>query len=313
MLSGISQEQANIALNYAIDKGVNLIETGSRSAYGITEEMIGRAVADRRDEIWLSTKTIALTAGEVLHDVDQSLKSLQTDHIDVYQLGNVRFEHQLNRALSPGGALQGLVRARQQGKINYIGITGHCPDILEKAIQSYPFDNVLFILNMVHPYPLERLLPLAKKEELGTYIMRPTGHGALKPASKSLRFALCSGVDVVLSGMYATGIVDENLATAEPEPKEAEWNELLQETMQLQSTGCRECRACLPCPYGIRIPTIMSLIHYQERYGLLPDAEKEYREEASKAKNCDSCGACERRCPYKLSISPVMHKAAQSG
>lgn len=311
MLSKISQEQANIVLNYALDRGINLIETGAVSCYGTVEEMVGNAVADRRDEFWLSTKTVALTAQAVQRDVDHSLKSLKTDYIDVYQLGNVRFQHQLDRVLSPNGSLQGLIKAHRQGKINYIGITGHCTDILMKALEAYPFDNVLFILNMIHPYSLEQILPYAKENHVGTYAMRPTGHGALKPASKSLRFALCSGVDVVLSGMYSTGIVDENVATAEPEPTETEWHERLTETRQLPNTGCRECGACTPCPHDIGISTIMSLTNYREKYGLLPGAEKIYREKAAIAVHCDDCGVCEERCPYQLRITPVIHKAGK--
>jgi predicted aldo/keto reductase-like oxidoreductase len=310
MLSKINQEQANIVLNYALDQGINLIETGAVSCYGPIEEMVGNAVADRRDELWLSTKTVALTAQAVLRDVDHSLKSLKTDHIDVYQLGNVRFQHQLDRVLSPNGALQGLIKAHRQGKINYIGITGHCPDILMKAFEAYPFDNVLFILNMIHPYPLEQVLPYAKHNHVGTYAMRPTGHGALKPASKSLRFALCSGVDVVLSGMYSTGIVDENVATADPEPTPTEWEAFLQTTRQLPSTGCTECGACTPCPHGIGIPTIMSLTHYRERYGLLPAVERTFQEEIGRAAACDVCGRCERWCPHGLVITPTIRGAA---
>lgn len=310
-LSTVSQEQANIVLNYALDKGINLVETGSKRTYGVIEEMVGRAIADRRDEIWIVNKSIALTAGEILRDVDQSLSSLMTDHIDLYQLGNIRFRNQLERVLAPNGALQGLIRAQRQGKVNFIGITGHCPDILMEALEAYPFDNVQFLLSMISPYALDGLMAYAKRNRIGTISMRPTSHGALKPASKSLRFALCSGVDVVLSGMYAIGTVDENVAIAEPRPEEAEWEGFLKEARELPSTGCRECGACMPCPQGIGISTIMGLIHYRAKHGLFPPAERAYREQAEKAVRCDGCGECERRCPYGLSIISVVKGASE--
>jgi predicted aldo/keto reductase-like oxidoreductase len=311
MLSSVNQEQANIVLDYALRRGVNLIETGARSCYGAIEEIVGHAVADRRDEIWLSTKTVALTAGEALRDVDHSLAALQTDHVDVYQLGNIRFQHQLDRVLAPNGSLEGLRRARRQGKLRFIGISGHNPDILVQALHAFAFDVVLFILNMIHPYPLNDLLPLAQRQGVGTYAMRPIGHGALNPAAQSLRFALCAGVDVVLSGMYAMGIVDENVATAEPEPTPTEWEALLQATRQLPSTGCTECGACTPCPHGIGIPTIMTLLHYRERYGLLPPAERTFQEAVGRAARCDACGRCERWCPLGLTIVPTIRRAAE--
>jgi len=310
MLSQLSQEQANEALNYALDRGVNLIETGSRTAYGVVEEMVGKAVAHRRDDLWLASKNIALTEKETIKDVEQSLRSLQTDHLDLYELGNIRFADQLDRVLRPGGALKGLIRCQREGKVNFIGITGHNPDTLLRALKVYAFDNVLFILNMIHPYPLDELLPYAKIHGIGTFIMRPTGHGALKPATRSLRFALCSGADVVLSGMYSKAIIDENIAAVEPEPTQEEFQRLLQDARRPGLTGCTECGACA-CPQGISVPTIMSLVYYRRAYGLQPAAETQYREQAEKAKSCNDCGECERRCPYRLSIVLLIHEAAQ--
>ncbi|MEM3047066.1 MAG: aldo/keto reductase [Candidatus Bathyarchaeia archaeon] len=310
MLSQFSQEQATEALNYALDRGVNLVETGSKTAYGVIEEMVGKAIAHRRDDYWLASKNVALTEKETLRDVEQSLTSLQTDHLDLYELGNIRFQEQLDRVLRPGGALKGLIRCQREGKVNFIGITGHNPDILAKALKAYPFDNVLFIFNMIHPYPLDELLPYAKGHGVGTFVMRPTGHGALKPATRSLRFALCSGADVVLSGMYSKAIIDENIATAEPEPTPEEFQRLLQDARRPGLTGCTECGACA-CPQGISVPTIMSLIYYRRAYGLQPAAEAMYRQQAERAKNCNDCGECEKRCPYKLTIIPVIHEAAR--
>ncbi|MEM2906277.1 MAG: aldo/keto reductase [Candidatus Bathyarchaeia archaeon] len=308
-LSTVSQEQANIVLEYALSKGVNVVETGAKHTYGGIEEMVGRAISDRRDEVWLFNKSVALTADEILREVDQGLASLRTDHIDLYQLGNIRFQHQLDRVLAPNGALQGLVRARSQGKVSYIGITSHAPDILMKALDAYPFDNVQFLLNMANPYALDEVIPYAKRNGVGTISMQPTGHGVLKPAAKGFRFACCSGVNVVLSGMYTMGTVDENTAAMEAPPTEAEWQGLLQELKELPSTGCRQCGACMPCPQEIGISTIMTLMHYRAKYGLLPPGERSYREQAQRAARCDECGICEKRCPYGLSIIPVMKKA----
>ncbi|MEM2926088.1 MAG: aldo/keto reductase [Candidatus Bathyarchaeia archaeon] len=311
-LAGVSQEQANIVLNYALDKGINVVETGSKRTYGIIEEMVGNAISDRRDEIWLFNKSVELTAKEILRDVDQSLASLRTDHIDLYQLGNIRFPHQLDRCLAPNGALQGLIRAQRQGKVTFIGITSHAPDILMKALEAYPFDNVQFLLNMANPYALEELIPYAKRNGIGTVSMQPTGHGFLKPASKAFRFSFCSGVDIVLSGMYSMGTIDENVTYSDPEPSGAEWEGLFREMRELPSTGCRQCGACTPCPQEIGISTIMTFLHYRAKYGLLPQGERSFKDQAKRASLCDECGECERRCPYRLSIIPMVKMAAKT-
>ena len=309
------QTTADIVFNYALDRGITLIETGRMYAEGKTEEKIGQAVSHRRKDYVLASKCGGrLSYEEATRDIELSLQALQTDHIDNYRLAPIDDMETLAKALQPGGAMQALEDARAAGKISYTGLTGHRPEVLIQAMETGKFDTVLFVMNMaIYSAILERLIETSRRLNVGTMVMRPLDHGALPP-EKAMRFALASGVDTVLCGMYSPLEVDQNLAVAAIEPSAAERDSLLAEAREL-STGCVRCSggsAGVPCkcPQHIDVPFIMMLSRFRARYGLLPQAEFRWSTVAESCRACDDCGQCEEGCPEKLSIVPLIHQAA---
>jgi predicted aldo/keto reductase-like oxidoreductase len=130
----------------------------------------------------------------------------------------------------------------------------------------------------------------------------------------ALRFALASGVDTVLCGMYSPLEVDRNLASAQEAPSASEVASLRREAEEL-STGCLWCQGpdgppC-KCPLGIDVRQVMLLSRYRAKYGLLPAAELQWSTIAEAAKRCDECMHCEERCPASLRIVPSIHAAAR--
>lgn len=306
------QEQINIAYNYALDKGINLILTSAAYQYD-AEPKISKAVAHRRKEFILASASDHGTAKYVSQDVENSLKIFQTDYLDIYQTHpRQAFE----------GALEALQKARREGKIGFIGLTAHEPRELAEAVKTGYFDTALFIINMVQFEALYELLPLAKKMNVGTMVMRPLSHGALGPVKKALRFPLCAGVNTVVSGMYSPAEIEENIAAAEGTPTEEEFQGLLKEAMALQDgTTCPQahlCHACTPCPHGIDVPFVMTVALYRAKYGLLPGlnppqiprGERLWQEQCEKARKCDDCLECEKKCPRGLPIASLMHRIA---
>ena len=307
---------AEIVFNYALDSGITFIETGRMYDEGKTEEWIGKAVSHRRGEYVLASKCWAGNSYEdAAREIDLSLEALQTDHIDHYRLAPVDTHEILAQALAPGGAQRAIEEAREAGKISYTGITGHRPEVLTAALETGRFDTVLFVLNMVtYNEQNRRLIQLAADLGVGMMLMRPLDHGALLPVP-ALRFALASGVDTVLCGMYSPLELDRNLAIAGAEPSELERASLRQEAEEL-STGCLRCQGpdgppC-KCPLGIDVRQIMLMSRYRAKHGLLPAAELQWSTVAEAAKRCDECMHCEERCPAKLSIVPSIHEAARS-
>jgi predicted aldo/keto reductase-like oxidoreductase len=263
----------------------------------------------------LASKTSARASYEdAAREIDQSLEALQTDHIEHYRLAGMDTHEVLAQALAPDGAQRAVDEARQAGKISYTGITGHRPEVLMAALKTGRFDTVLFVLNMcTYNEQNKRLIQTAVDLNVGMMLMRPLDHGLLRP-DPALRFALASGVDTVLCGMYSPLEIDVNLALAETAPGEEERAALCQEAEAL-STGCLRCagREGPPCkcPLGIDVRQIMLLSRYRAAHGLLPAGEFQWSTIAEAAKRCDECKHCEEQCPAGLSIIPSVHEAAR--
>ena len=305
---------AQVVFNYALDHGITLIETGRMYDGGKTEEWIGKAVSSRREEYVLASKCSGhLSYEEAKRAIDLSLQALGTDHIDHYRITGFDTSEALAKVLGRDGALRAVEEAVAAGKVSHTGLTGHHPDVLMEAVKTGRFGTVLFILNMTtYTGQNKQLIGLCKQLGVGMMLMRPLDHGVLPPA-RALRFALASGVDTVLCGMYSPLEIDQNLAIAETAPSEQERAALLAEAEEL-SSGCLRCagRAGPPCkcPEGIDVRQIMLLSRFRAKYGLLPTAEFQWSTVAETAKRCTECLLCEERCPVKLSILPLIHEAA---
>ncbi len=307
---------AEIVFNYALDHGITFIETGRMYDGGKTEQWIGQAVSHRRGEYVLASKCSGRSSyEEAARDIDLSLEALRTDHLDHYRLAPLDTPEMLAQALAPDGAQRAIEEAQEAGKISYTGVTGHRPEVLMAALETGRFDTVLFVLNMVvYNEQNRRLIDLATDLGVGMMVMRPLDHGMLRP-DPALRFALASGVDTVLCGMYSPLEIDRDLAFAGEKPSEGEQAALRQEAEAL-STGCLRCQGpdgppC-KCPLGIDVRQIMLLSRYRDKHGLLPAAELQWSTLAEAAKRCDECMHCEERCPAKLRIVPSIHETAQS-
>ena len=307
-----SRGQAEQTVQRAIDLGINFFDTAR--AYGTSEEKIGAVLARGGFSGYLASKTYQRDRSGALSDIDRSLKNLQVKKIDLYQLHQIDDEDTLRKILVPRGALAGLREARQSGKIDWIGITGHRPDILHQAVQTGEFDTVQAPVNIVDHYVFETektLLPLAKKLNVGIIAMKPLAGGMLKDASRALRFALAQEVDVVIPGLGSPGEVEEAVAVGKDyRPLSlVERRRLLAEVKELGTEFCRQCGYCLPCPSGIDIPLVFRLEGYHDRYDAAAWARQQYLSLAIKAEKCELCGECESRCPYRLPIQEKLRKA----
>jgi aryl-alcohol dehydrogenase-like predicted oxidoreductase len=169
-----SRNEAEKVVSYAYDKGINFFDTAR--AYGDSEDKIGAALKDVRDEVIIATKTHQRTKESAARaGLKQSLRNLQTDRIDLVQLHGIDSEETLERAMGSEGSLAALEEAKSKAKIDYIGISGHNPYVLEKGVKTQKFDTVLVPLNVLDRRSSERLIPLAKELDLGIIIMKAIG------------------------------------------------------------------------------------------------------------------------------------------
>jgi uncharacterized protein len=169
----------------ALDLGVNYIDTSS--IYGgperWSEQYVGQVMKHRRGDAFLATKTKERTRDGSLRMLETSLKLLQTDHVDLWQLHDIGTMTDINEIFARGGAMEALLEARDQKIVRHLGITGHYrPDALMEAIRRHPFDTILMAVNAADPHHYsfsEQLLPLAVEKQMGIIGMKVPARGRI--------------------------------------------------------------------------------------------------------------------------------------
>jgi uncharacterized protein len=225
------KEEAIEIINTAIDLGVNYIDSAASYGgyyggehWGASERNIGEAVKDRRNEVFLATKCTNWPYDEVMSQFEQSLKNLQTDYIDLYQLHNLTTHSALNGFLLPWGAASAFDELKSQGVIGFTGVTGHYnPDVLKRAIEEYDFDCILMALNAadVHYLPFQYdLLDTAVKRNLGIIVMKVAAlgqifaNGGIITMEQALRYVWSLPVSTAIVGIHDIDELEENVAIA---------------------------------------------------------------------------------------------------
>lgn len=177
------EAESEAIIHKAIDLGINYIDTAAAYGRGLSQKNIGRVMKTRRKEVWLSTKTHRRTYDESMQLLEESLKSLQTDHLDLWQLHNIKTQDQMDQVFAKNGAIKALEKAKSEGMVRHLGITGHYePVVLMNAIKDYPFDAILMALNAADPHYLSFkrfLLPEAQKQGIAIIGMKVATRGRM--------------------------------------------------------------------------------------------------------------------------------------
>jgi aryl-alcohol dehydrogenase-like predicted oxidoreductase len=214
--------EAGAVIHRALDQGVNYCDTAP--AYAGSMDYYGAALGERRAEIFLASKTADRTHDGSLRILDDSLRRLRTDHLDLWQLHDLRTRADLNRIFAKGGALEALIQAREEGRCRFLGVTGHHdPVILLEALRRFAFDTVLVALNAADVHRLsfiQSVLPEAARQGMGVIGMKVLGQGVLLSrggftAREAMSYVLSlPGVSTVVIGCQTPAEVDENARIA---------------------------------------------------------------------------------------------------
>jgi aryl-alcohol dehydrogenase-like predicted oxidoreductase len=173
-----TRKESDAFIKLALDYGVNHIDVAPTYGSGEAESILGKWVKEYRENLFLACKTQKRTKKETADELSRSLKNLQTDYVDLYQLHGLDDPEELEISLGEDGAIRAILDAKKQGLVKYIGITSHNPENIMKALKSFDFDTVLLPVNYVlhaHPEPkndYEPVLALAKKRNLGVIAMK---------------------------------------------------------------------------------------------------------------------------------------------
>ncbi|MCW5941116.1 MAG: aldo/keto reductase [Fimbriimonadaceae bacterium] len=215
-----ANEEAIRAIDRLIDAGVNYLDTAPSYQGSRSERAIGEVMKRRRPEVFLATKTLARDADGAYAEVKASLERLQCKRIDTLQIHAVNDFGTLDQVLGDKGAIKGLERARSDGLIRFIGITGHTrPEVIAKALDSYPFDSILVPVSALDKHLsdfAEEVVPKARKLGIGIVGMKSLkglelSKGTVDDAEPLLRYALSLPISTLTIGLRKESEVEANL------------------------------------------------------------------------------------------------------
>jgi len=322
-------------LRHAMDLGVNYLDTAMGYVDGESEVMVGKAVKGRRDQVYLSTKNPCWkdwSSGPWRERLETQLTKLDTDYIDFYAVvHDLRWKDYTEHFNQPGGGLEEAFKAKEEGLIHHLIMSSHdTPENMIKLIDEGFLEGMIVQYNLLDRVN-EPALQHAHEQGLAVCIMGPVGGGRLAHPSErlaemasapvtsipdlALRFVLANPhVTTALSGMNTMQQIDENVATcSREEPLSAEELQAIrnatEQSKALADLYCTDCRYCLPCPQGVAIPEIFSMMNYHRVWGLTDLAREQYaglgpknKEGQMNAEACVECGECEEKCPQNIPI-----------
>jgi len=217
-------EEATAIINRAIDLGVNYLDTSHVYGGGVSETYLGEVMATRRKEVFLATKTRERSYDGSMRALEGSLKRLRTDHIDLWQVHNVRTQEDLDQIFADDGAVKALEKARDEKIVRFLGITGHRdPLMLRKGIEQYPFDAILMALNAADRHSasfIESLLPIAVGKNMAIIGMKIPARGkifrtgGITTMKDAMSYVLTLPVSTVIVGISTLAELEENVRIA---------------------------------------------------------------------------------------------------
>jgi predicted aldo/keto reductase-like oxidoreductase len=217
---GCNEEQAIQILNTALDRGIRYFDTAWIYSQGQSEKRVGMVARQRRDEMWIATKTWDTTRDGARRQLEDSLTRLQTDHVNEWRMHNVWGFDRLDQVTAKGGSLEAMIQAREEGLVRHLSISGHTdPQVQIEALRRFPFDTALVAVSVLDHFIYsfaEEFLPVAAQKGVGVVGMKIFGYKKLAHvAGRALRYALGLPLTTVIAGCSTLAELEADLAVAE--------------------------------------------------------------------------------------------------
>ena len=301
----VSVEEAGTLLKKAFNHGITFFDTAR--AYSDSEEKLGLAFEGIREKIYIATKTAADTAEGFRRDLEESLRLLKTDYIDLYQFHNPAV------CPKPGdgsGLYEAMLEARERGTVRHIGITNHRLHVAAEAVESGLYETLQFPFSYLASEKELELVEACKAADMGFIAMKALSGGLI--TNSAAAYAYLAKFDNVLPiwGIQREHELDEFLSYIDNPPVMTEELEAVIEHDRKELLGefCRGCGYCMPCPAEIEINTcarMSLLIRRSPSAGHLTEASQNMM---MKIKDCLHCGQCSSKCPYGLDTPALLER-----
>jgi predicted aldo/keto reductase-like oxidoreductase len=299
----INQDQASALLKKAFQNGINFFDTAR--FYTDSEEKIGHALSNVRDEIFLASKTMAVNGEDLWIQLETSLKMLKTNYIDIYQFHNPSF------CPKPGDGTrlyEAMLEARDKNMIRHIGITSHKLPVAIEAAESGLYETIQFPFSYLATDKEIELVKLCLKRNIGFIAMKALSGGLI--TNSAAAYAFLAKYDNVLPiwGVQKERELDEFIAYIDNPPVlNDELSMVIENDRKVLSGGfCRGCGYCLPCPAEIDIPTSARMSLMIQRAPVSVYLNDGWKEKMRKIEDCIDCNHCKDNCPYGLDTPKLL-------
>lgn len=304
----ISEEAAVALLHKAYDHGINFYDTAR--FYTDSEKKLGMAFADRRESIYIASKTMANTPEEFWKQLSTTLGNLQTEYLDLYQFHNPSF------CPKPGdgsGMYEAMLEAKTQGKVRHIGITNHRITVAEEAVESGLYEVLQYPFSYLSTEREFALVEACKKANIGFLAMKALAGGLINNSAAAYAFMLDYEHVLPIWGVQREWELDEFLSYQDNEPV---MNEELKAAIdkdlaELQGEFCRGCGYCMPCPVNINISDCARMSLMIRRAPSQNQLTEEMQAMMKQTEACIHCGKCKNLCPYGLDTPTLLEKNYQ--
>ena len=304
-LQRVTTAQAVKLVRRAYEGGINYFDTANM--YTDSEEKLGQALEGVRQNVVISTKSAATDKKTALAHIEESLRRLRTDYIDLFQFHNPA---QLPDPEDPEGAFAAALEMQQKGYIRHIGITNHRPGVARAAIESGNFETLQFPFCYLATDQDLALVEACRQADMGFIAMKGLSGGLLNNAQACYAFMRDQAGVVPIWGIQHEWELDQWLELTERDPGlTPELQAVIdRDRKELAGNFCRSCGYCLPCSAGIDIPQAARMSQLLGRSPYKPYMTDEWYAKMHKIEECIHCDLCKSRCPFGLDTPALLQK-----
>ncbi len=291
-------------LRRAHEGGMTFFDTAR--AYSDSEEKLGEAFDGIRDELFISSKTMAKTPEAFRKDLETTLKNLRTDYIDIYQF------HCVQQCYRPGdgsGMYEAMLKAKEEGKIRHIGITAHLIAVAEEIVKSGLYETLQFPFSYLASDREIQLVKDTEKAGMGFIAMKGLCGGLLTNSDACMAFMQDYNA-LPIWGIQREEELEEWLGFFERDAVMTDEIAALidEDRKSLMGDFCRGCGYCMPCTVGIQINNCARMSQLIRRAPSANFLSAEWQGLMGKIEECVDCGLCKKRCPYGLDTPSLLRK-----